>query len=37
VLDPGGPPLLFYQVTGALPGPIRLAKDPAARTVRVTF
>ena len=37
VLRPGGPPLLFYQVTGDLPGPIRVEKDEAAATVRIRF
>jgi len=37
VLRAGGSPLLFYNVTGALSGPIRLSKDEPGETVRVSW
>jgi hypothetical protein len=37
VLGPGGNPLIFYQVTGALAGPIQAVKDRTADSVRFTF
>ena len=37
VLRAGGSPLLFYNVTGALSGPIRLSKDLPAESVRIDW
>lgn len=37
VLIPGGEALIFYQMSGATTGPIRLVKDPSVNSVRVNY